>query len=51
MSLRGVSRFGCNNGSFANLTSGHFPFFIRLRQNTLQFTAGMNGVVNRAVAR
>jgi hypothetical protein len=25
--------------------------FIRLRQTTLQFTAGMNGVANRAVAR
>jgi hypothetical protein len=24
--------------------------FIRLRQNTLQFTAGMNGVENRAEA-
>jgi len=24
--------------------------FIRLRQNTLQFTGGMNGVANRAVA-
>ena len=26
------------------------PFFVRLRQNTLQLAAGMNGEVNRAEA-